>query len=217
MLRVRTLGASLIALVGSAGLAGAADLNNTYEPPAAPAPVYSPTPSWSWTGPYAGLQGGYAWSSATITSTPAATMNGWQGGVYGGYNFQMPNNIVVGVEGDVGATSKSGTSGGVTVKNPWDATLRGRVGYAFDRFMVYGTGGLAVGGVSAASAGTTETQTRVGWVIGGGVEASLTDNVTARVEFRHIDLGSGTYSTLTGSPKVATTSNDVLFGVGLKF
>lgn len=215
MLRIRTVGATLLALTGSAGFALAADISNTYEPP--PAPAYSPAPVWSWTGPYAGLQGGYAWSTATITPPGNATINGWTGGVYGGYNFQTTNNLVFGIEGDLSVTSKSGSNGTVTVKNPWDATLRGRAGYAMDRFLPYVTGGLAIGGVSASSGGTSSTSTRVGWVVGAGIEASLTDTITGRIEFRHTDLGSTTYSSVPGSPKVGTTSNDLLVGIGLKF
>lgn len=215
MSRIWTLGASLIALAGSAGLASAADISNTYEPPAAP--TYSAAPAWSWTGPYAGLQGGYAWGSATVNAAPSVSMDGLTGGVYGGYNFQTGNNLVLGVEGDVSGTGKSGTSGVYTVKNPWDATIRGRVGYAIDHFMVYGTGGLALGGVNVSTGGVTDRQTRVGWVIGAGVEAALTESIVARMEFRHTDLGSATYNAVAGAPTVGTTSNDLLVGVGMKF
>jgi outer membrane immunogenic protein len=207
MLRIHTLGASLLALVAGAGMAAAADIPPLYSSP--PAAAYNPAPAWSWTGPYLGLQGGYAWGGSTIVN------NGWTGGVYGGYNFQTGNNLVVGLEGDLSLTGKSGTSGGTTVANPWNSTIRGRLGYAFDRFMVYGTGGLAVGGVNATSGGTTQSTTRVGWTAGAGIEAAVTDTVTARLEFRHTDLGSNAFT--NGAGTVAYTSNDILFGLGMKF
>ena len=56
MLRMQTLGATLIVLAASAGAAAAADLSQPYTPP--PAQAYTPTPAWSWTGPYVGLTGG---------------------------------------------------------------------------------------------------------------------------------------------------------------
>ena len=204
MLRIRTLaaslGASLLAVVAGAGAALAADVSQpTYTPP--PAQAYTPAPAWSWTGPYVGLTGGYGWGTGTVTN------NGWIGGAYGGYNLQTNQNLVIGFEGDVTATTKSGSGGGTTFRNPWDATFRGRVGYAWDRFMLYGTAGVAAGGVSDSL--TSTSATKVGWVAGVGLEAALTDKVTGRVEYRHTDLG-----TFTGS---SVTSNDLLVGVGFKF
>jgi len=185
MLRIRTLGAGLAAsllIAAGAGSAFAADLSQpTYN---APQPAYTPAQAWSWTGGYAGLIGGYGWG--TVTG------NGWIGGAYAGYNLQTNQNLVIGVEGDLVATSKSG--------NPWDGTFRGRVGYAWDRNLAYGTAGVAVGGVSSGGGST-----RTGWTAGLGLERAFASNVTGRVEYRYTDLGSG------------NTSNDLLVGVGLKF
>ena len=196
MLRIRTLlagvGASL--LVMAAGAAAAADLSK-YTPP--PAAAYTPAPAWSWTGPYAGLVGGYAWANGADN----LASSGWVGGGFVGYNLQTNQNLVVGLEGDVTATSKSG--------NGWNGTFRGRVGYAWDRFMIYGTGGLAVGALSDTT--TVQSTTKVGWTAGVGLEAAITDHVTGRVEYRHTDLGAFP----SGSSNY--TSNDVLVGVGFKF
>ena len=192
MVRIRNLlaglGASALVLGFGVGAASAADLSAPYTPP--PATTYTPPPSWSWTGPYAGLVGGYGWA------TPG---NGWEGGGYIGYNIQTNTHLVVGVEGDLLAAGKT--------DNNWDATLRGRVGYAFNRVLLYGTGGVAFGGLQNGGASSTNT----GWTAGVGVEAAVTQNVTARVEYRHTDLGGlpaggGDYS-----------SNDLLVGVGFKF
>ena len=152
------------------------------------------------------------------TQAPGAfSTDGWGGGGFVGYNFQTANNLVFGVEGDVTGTGKSGSRGIYSVKNPWDATLRGRAGYAIDHFLIYGTGGLALGGVNVKDGTTTENQTRVGWTIGAGVDAAVTDNIIARMEFRHTDLGSSAYNSLTGTPTVSHSSNDLLVGVGMKF
>ena len=189
MLSIRTIGVSALALVGSAGMALAADLPNYQPPPASQ--VYNPAPAYDWTGPYVGLTGGYGWG----------TSSGWIGGAYAGYNFQVNPNWVVGLEGDIVATGKS--------SNSWDSTLRGRLGYAYDRYLFYGTGGVAFGDIKNAGASTTRT----GWTLGAGIEAALTTNVTGRVEYRHTDLGTAT----VGGASIHQTSNDLLLGVGFKF
>jgi outer membrane immunogenic protein len=112
-------------------------------------------------------------------------------------------------------TNKSGTAGTTTVSNPWNATLRGRIGYAMDRLLIYGTGGLAVGRVEVDDTvgPTSEAATEVGWTAGAGIETALTDQVLGRVEYRYTDLGSSSFT--PGS--VSTTSHDVMFGIGFKF
>jgi outer membrane immunogenic protein len=85
-----------------------------------------------------------------------------------------------------------------------------------DRFMVYGTGGVAVGQVEASEGGTSESNTAVGWTAGGGDETAFTDNVIGRVEYRYTDLGSDSYA-LTSPTEVNFSSHGVLVGLGLKF
>ncbi len=190
MFAIRTIGVSALALVGSAGIAFAADLPN-YQPPPASSQMYNPAPAFDWTGPYVGLTGGYGWG----------TSSGWLGGAYAGYNFQVNPNWVVGLEGDIVATNKS--------SNGWDSTLRGRVGYAYDRYLFYGTGGLAFGDIKNGGASATKT----GWTLGAGIEAALTSNMTARLEYRHTDLGSAS----VGGATVSQNANDLMLGVGFKF
>jgi outer membrane immunogenic protein len=204
MLRIRTLGAGLAAsllIAAGAGSAHAADLSQpTYN---APQPAYTPAQAWSWTGGYVGLLGGYGWGAGTVSN------NGWIGGAYAGYNLQTNEHLVVGVEGDIAATSKSGYDGVTTIKNPWDGSFRGRIGYAWGRTMAYGTAGVAVGGLSSTT--PSESTTKTGWVAGLGLETALTNNVTGRIEARHTDLGT------FPSTGTSYTSNDLLVGVGLKF
>ena len=87
--------------------------------------------------------------------------------------------------------------------------MRGRLGYAYDRYLLYGTGGVAFGDIKNAGASTTRT----GWTLGAGIEAALTTNVTGRVEYRYTDLGSAT----VGGATVSQTSSDLMVGVGFKF
>ena len=215
MSRIRILGASLIVLAASVGAAAAADVPVT-EPPAT-SPVYSPTSAFNWSGPYAGLIGGYNWGSASTASGSVST-KGFGGGVYAGYNF-MPGggNFLLGVEGDANLDREKGSVGGLTVSRPWGGSLRARAGLAFDRFLIYGTGGLAFGEVKAKNTdGTSDSATKTGWTLGGGVEAAITDHMTARLEYRYTDLGTANLTT-TGAGAVDSKSSAVLLGVGWKF
>lgn len=69
--------------------------------------------------------------------------------------------------------------------------MRGRLDYTVDRVMPYFTGGLAVGDVKASQAGFAgERETKAGWTVGGGVEAAVAANWTAKLEYLCVDLGS---------------------------
>ena len=88
--------------------------------------------------------------------------------------------------------------------------LRARLGISIDRFMVYGTGGLALGEIRATlddyySAGTVtthDTNTHVGWTAGGGVEYALTEHVTLKGEGLYYDLGTEGYSFIEDPDRV---------------
>ncbi|HEX7775952.1 MAG TPA: outer membrane beta-barrel protein [Parvibaculum sp.] len=144
------------------------------------------------------------------------------GGAQAGFNWQM-NNFVFGPEADLaylGDGERKGYTGTTTPPPPggftnsgssrssvdWLSTVRLRAGYAFDRALVYATGGLAFGGVKSESSSvgtdgsTTDTfygsksETRTGWALGGGLEYAIDDHWTARVEGLYYDLGSVSYA-----------------------
>jgi len=162
------------------------------------APLYTPVSVYNWTGFYVGINGGGGWGRSDFGPTlPTGTFN-TSGALIGstvGYNYQM-GNIVLGVEGDVDWTNIRGSAAcaGITcsVRNDWLATARGRLGYAFDRWMPYVTGGAAFGNiktdVSGLAGGNT---TKTGWTVGGGLEAAIAGPWTAKVEYLHVDLGRG--------------------------
>lgn len=203
MLRIM-ITAGTVALM--AGAASAADIV-TYDP--APSPgAYQPYQQGAdWTGPYAGITAGYGWGQGT------GDPDGLLGGVYGGYNFQTHPNVVLGIEGDATITGKDGTSGSHEISNPWNATLRGRAGYTHGQTMVYGTAGLAAGGVKAEDK-SSDTETGVGWTAGVGLEHILTETMTGRVELRHTDLGT---VDLTGFGEASARSTDAMLGLGMRF
>ncbi len=75
--------------------------------------------------------------------------------------------------------------------------MRGRVGYAFDRFLPYFTGGLAFGDVEARRTGFAGSKdTNAGWTVGVGIEGVIAGNWTAKVEYLYADLGDTTCSAL---------------------
>ncbi len=221
--KLSILGASLAALCSSAVLA--ADL-----PVAPPPPPFIPY-SWTgiYVGVNLGLGGDrfqYPFSVsvpaiATFASGNASiTSSGIIGGGQIGYNWQFANNVVLGFETDFDGAAIRGKAtanlngaalGGAI---PFGAaiqagsrinyigTVRGRLGYAWDRFLVYGTGGFAYGQVnsaisaSAAIAGgaaaftTSENSSRTGFAVGGGFEYAITNNLTVKTEYLYVNLGT---------------------------
>ncbi|WP_201403470.1 outer membrane protein [Kaistia sp. 32K] len=218
MLRIRTLSLSAMALALSAAPVLAADL--TYEP--APAPISTSSQAFSWTGPYVGATVGYGWSSTDASSQNAfgsINGNGFKGGLYAGYNFDLGNQWVVGAEVDANLDDVSGSSARGDVRQRWDSTARARVGYAFDRYLAYGTGGAAISGASANSYnGAADSNTHLGWTVGAGVEAQVVGNVTARLEYQYADYGKKTYDFGSqGNSDVDFSTNTIRAGVGVKF
>jgi outer membrane immunogenic protein len=198
----------LLASVGAIAIAGsafAADL-----PYRGPPPVYLPPPPiFTWSGLYMGGQIGYAWGSdpivvASVFGGPNAFFNdkpqGVIGGAHLGYNLQFAQ-WVVGLEGTVDGTSVSGTRTSVTgvtmsTRTNVQGSIRGRLGVAFDRVLIYGTGGAAFAGFKDDYAiafplflRESDSKTRTGWTVGGGLEYAVTNNWSIRAEYRYSDFG----------------------------
>ncbi len=215
MSRVRVFGASLIALSAGMGGALAADIpQETYTP--APEATYNPDPAFSWTGFYVGGIAGYEWADMDTDQGDFETDN-FLGGVFTGYNFDLGNGVVVGLEGDVTYHDQEGSNAAVEFGTDWNGTVRGRLGYAMDRFMVYGTGGLAVANAEASDLNSSDSKTAIGWTAGAGIETAFTNNVFGRVEYRYTDLGSESYTLDSGETDASLTSHGVMVGVGVKF
>jgi len=215
-------GAILAGLV--AGAASAADLARP-----APMPYYPKAaivePPFSWTGFYLGINGGGAFGSSSWDSTGSRNISGGLVGGTLGYNYQF-GQAVVGVEGDIDWADINGTTtnacpAGCKTGDSWLATVRGRLGYAAGRFMPFVTGGAAFGDIRASSpafAGASSSQ--AGWTLGGGLEAALTTNWTAKVEYLYVDLGSfncGLNCGVTATNNVSFHTNLLRAGVNYKF
>jgi outer membrane immunogenic protein len=152
----------LAAAVLMGGTAMAADLP-IYEPP----PVVETAPVVNdWSGFYIGAHGGWGWDEDDE--------DGFVVGGQIGVNWQW-NYFVLGIEGD-GSYYDADDGQGL-------ASARLRAGLAFDRLLLYGTGG----------AGFTfeDSDEEVGWAAGGGAEFMVTDNVTLGAEYLHYDFDDG--------------------------
>lgn len=167
-------------------------------------------PVFSWTGGYVGIQAGGGWGESDFRQgapnpvPDTLDFDGFLVGGTAGYNYAFSPSFVVGIEGDIAYADIDGSfgpgdlaggfgcgSGPCTTEIDWLATLRGRLGFTFDRFMIFGTGGLAAAGVESGIENTTTFQvddTLVGWTAGGGVEYAFSDRWSAKVEYLHVDL-----------------------------
>jgi outer membrane immunogenic protein len=184
---------------GWAMSAQAADLNYGSR---APYTVNQPLNAYSWAGPYLGANLGYAWGSVDNNLTKPS---GVVGGLQAGYNWQS-GPWVFGVEGDIQATGAEDTFAPWKFANPWFGTVRGRVGYALNNVLLYATGGLAFGELTATTFGMSESQTNAGWTAGVGAEMGFAPNWSAKVEYLFVDLADSNF-VITGA------SNGFRFGV----
>jgi outer membrane immunogenic protein len=185
------------------------------EIPSAPeAPIEEAAPAANWAGGYAGVSAGYAWGKASAPGLEFST-KGVNGNVFGGYNLQQ-DNIVYGVDADLGYSADKGSAAGVTFKNGVNGAARARLGADLGPVMVYGAGGVAATKGKITAGALSDSKTHIGWTAGVGAEAKVTQNVFGRVEFRHNNYGSKTYD--LGAPTPAKLrENEVRVGVGMQF
>lgn len=171
-----------------------------------------------WSGLYTGIYGGYMWlnSSADPFASPD-NLHGLTGGAYVGLNHQFANNWITGIEGTAGLSGAESSNAGISIEQDWEASLRGRMGYAFENSMIYGLAGLAGAKFDVSDPTGSDSRVHLGWQIGGGMETFLTQNVTARVEYNYSDFGSRTYTLGAGPASVDANGHAVKLGLGLKF
>src|SRR5262245_40983456 len=217
----RNFGWALAAAVSLAGIGAASAADMAVKARPLPPPVYS------WTGCYVGLSAGGKGVSARDTvfipatavtpasSAPLGTLEEttWIAGGQVGCNYQS-GNWVFGIEGDAHAQRwgvSSILAGAVLpplfvpgdtfeLHSDWQASARGRIGYAQDRTLFYLTGGAAFTEVRAFSNWVpvgifpgviaTDSRTLTGWTIGAGVEHAVTNNFTLGLEGRYSDYGT---------------------------
>lgn len=215
-LRLLTLAAGIAAFASPAFAADPI----LYDPAPVPAGPTEWPAAFDWTGAYVGVQGGYAWTRLSPAGASDEDFDGGTAGAYAGFNFQH-DNFVFGIEGDVNYSWNERSFavpglGTTDVGTDWDGSVRGRLGYAFDRTMVYGTGGIAFARGFVDPVGLSkETETFTGWTVGGGVEHAFTDNLIARAEYRYSDFGRKDFG-LAGA-NFDLHQHAVRVGLGYKF
>lgn len=211
-----------------------------------------PVPVFSWTGCHVGADVGASWiadqDSETVTATGAASPfspyptntsapSGVTAGGYAGCDYQFAGGFVIGAEGDAEWANIRGGRGnyintGVppdyySTSSNSDASVRGRLGYGFNRALVYATGGAAwaqiteFDAVDATGPTQNSSTTRPGWTVGGGVEYAFLDNLVARIEYRYSDFGTFSYVPTVTFPSFTEnhriTQNAVRVGLSYKF
>ena len=177
MKKILLSGVALAALFAAAP-AQAADVPVRNQPyyKAAPAPVFN------WTGFYAGGHVGYGFGDSTVAGDD---LDGFLGGLQAGYNWQFSRNVVFGIEADISGTD---LNNGAFSHVDYLGTLRARLGYAWDRSMFYGTGGLAWNRSSFLGFHDTDT----GYALGLGFEWAFAPNWSAKVEYMYYNFDNAT-------------------------
>jgi outer membrane immunogenic protein len=204
--------ASALSIIGGSALA--ADLPPPYVPPPPRAPAaYIPiVPPYNWSGFYIGGNLGAAWNSGgSVTDTFGSTFTGsgqttkFIGGGQVGVNYEFWGGVVIGAEAMFDALPNTTNTWNVTngsdtatstLNSRWLTTATGKLGYAWDRWLVYGKGGgawvgannpnLTVNGTPVTLSGNTTTN--FGWTAGVGVEWAFAGNWSARIEYDFIGL-----------------------------
>ena len=221
--------------------------------PAHAADYYYSDVAYDWTGVYGGVHAGFVQANVTVDQNKVPIdgldvsyerdFNGFVGGALGGVNFQA-GSFVFGLDMDFGgvAADGEGTAHGKGTVNgedieedirfqhgiDWAAHVRGRLGFALDRLLVYGAGGLAIADFDVQSSRGVQGNNRLddgghatGWSAGGGLEYAATDNLLVRAEFLHDEYTDekGICGLILGCNnfEVGFTDNIVRLGVSWKF
>jgi outer membrane immunogenic protein len=230
----RTFIAAAAMVAAAYGHALAADLPAPSLPAAVPAALYN------WTGFYLGINGGFGtgnsnWSDGPIGATGSFPTSGFLIGGTLGANYQV-GEYVFGIEGDGDWTGLRGNSGSTCgaiaavvsppgscqTQSQWLATVRGRVGYAFDRILLYGTAGAAFGNVQTGlnPPSTFDSSIEAGWTVGAGLEVAFAPNWTAKAEYLFVELPNATCTTVGncgGAAGSIVSFNESIIRAGVNF
>lgn len=229
--------ACLATLMGAGMTAQAADL---YRAPPPPPVSYVPPliAANTWTGFYAGINGGYAWGGGGNTisyfdgldqSARAKPQGGFGGGQIG-YNYQT-GSFIFGVETDFQGAGISNSVTGMTAQGfdftnkesvDWFGTARGRLGFAVGNALLYGTGGFAYGNVNQRATYNggdvfVSNTTQTGYAAGGGIEYKFNPAWSLKAEYQYIDLGSQKLTDTLGATTNSLDTNFQTARVGLNY
>jgi outer membrane immunogenic protein len=205
-----------------------------------PAIAQSPTAAatYGWTGLYGGLNFGYSWGNGGVTYNEPAfasipgpisfsgpnDLDGAIGGAQIGYNWEINNAWVAGLEADIQAASEAangsfafgssdteGIAGQLSSQILWFGTVRGRVGWLWNpTTMLYATGGLAYGDVNVSGSvkstlggignipngswNFNQSALNTGWTVGGGIEAAVWNSPYVTWKIEYLYVNLGSIS-----------------------
>lgn len=200
-------------IIGSTQLSYGADLP-------VKAPAYKVPPAvalYNWNGFYVGANVGYGWAhtssdaysmvTGALTGSSTNDRNGIVGGGQVGYNWMFAPQWLLGIEGDFDGAGMTGSNDSCTAtgcvhgdhRTDWLATVRGRIGYAWDNVLLFGTGGgiwvnsktdrtITLGGGAALGTTATTSGTTGGWTAGGGVEWGFMPHWSAKLEYLYYQV-----------------------------
>jgi high affinity Mn2+ porin len=184
--------------------------NSAGAEPKTPSNALADLPYYNWTGAYLGGsfgRGGGDTRNAVFDPNPEGASNTFgslYGGLQAGYNVLLPSRMLLGVEADISfpnfletddvVSTRLTVQSRVTERIDFVSTLRGRFGYALDRWLIYGTGGFAwsqarfTGDPGALGGEDKLRQFRTGWTLGAGAEVAIAPAWTARLEYAYDHL-----------------------------
>ena len=180
-------------------------------------PAYSQPRAYNWNGVYVGVHGGAAFDrfqGAGKKSRNEVLLGGQLG-----YNLQM-GGLVTGLEADIsmnGLGKGAKRTGGASADMRYVSTLKARAGFAFDRVLVYGLGGVAYGSLKASDGLTSKEKSKVGYVVGAGAEYGITDNLSAKLEYNYVSLGKQNFQFANGRTRVGVNEHLVKAGLNYRF
>jgi outer membrane immunogenic protein len=208
---LKTLSVSAFVLAG-ATVAMAADAID--EIPAAPESQDVMEMPGGWDGAYIGGKATQQWGKTSPGG--GHDTNGLGAGLYGGYNMQS-GKVVYGAEADLNYSGIDGDQNGVKTKQGFNGSIRARAGYDLDPVLVYGTAGLAATDIEASDRTSSDSKTLFGLSVGAGVETKITDQITARTEYRYNQYQRQTFDLNSGATDRGLKEHTVNVGLGVRF
>lgn len=234
-----------LAMAGLVNSAFAADLSRKIGPA-----VFASVPAFGWTGFYIGAHAGYGFGQTdwqwNNTLVPIKIKpDGFVGGLQAGFNYQLNNYLLFGVEGNISLGNMNNANTTVfelpvqTVIDSYQTQIRWagdvsfRAGLTIDRLLLFAKGGVALGdfrqtndfsvaGLGSISIKASSSYTQSGYLIGAGLEYALTNNLITKIEYNYFDFGIrsiGRNSTPTSLSNVEfkNTINVIKTGLNYKF
>jgi opacity protein-like surface antigen len=219
-MKFRMIALATALFAAMSGVASAADMP-TKAPPRYVDPVVN------WTGPYIGAFVGYHAGRTTqsgcvgICPSSSDAPNVWYGGVQAGYDWQMPNNWVFGLQArlPVVAEDNDVTIAGVNfeTRSRFQAAASARLGYATGMWLPYANVGIAVARNRITGPGGSDTNTHFGVGAGAGIEYRLSRNWSVDLRYMYAVFFKETYNIGGGPEKFGDNSSNVTLAVNYRF